>query len=151
MSIIDSKQPEQTDFKSVTPSDRQPVLIVGSGRQRVGKTTLLSSVAEIYRGLGADIEIWNADVLNRTNTLSLFHPDALVPVVGTTIEEQRTWIEARVRDQVQHRRDVILDVGGGLTALSSLIEEMRLVEMLERRGVCGGACSGRGGRQNAGP
>lgn len=135
MSVIESRQPELSSFKAVTHSDRQPVLLIASGRQRVGKTTLLSSVVEIYRGLGADIEIWNADLHNRTNTLSLFHPDALQPEAGTGLDEQRDWIEARVREQVQHRRDVILDVGGGLTALSSLIEELRLVEMLERRGV----------------
>lgn len=135
MSKIETKQPEPSDFKPATPSDTQPVLIIASGRQRVGKTTLLSVMIETYRGLGAEIEVWNADLHNRTNTLSLFHPDALQPATGTSIDEQRAWIEARVRKQVQHQRDVVLDVGGGLTALNSLIEEMRLVEMLERRGV----------------
>ncbi len=36
---------------------------------------------------------------------------------------------------VNHRRDTVLDVGGGLTALNTLVEEMRLVDMLERRGI----------------
>lgn len=135
MSNIETHKPEPAPSNPATSTERQPVLIIGSGRQRVGKTTLLSVLTETYRSLGADIEIWNADLLNRTNTLSLFHPDALQPPAEATIEEQRAWLESRVREQVQHRRDVILDVGGGLTALSALIEELRLVEMLERRGI----------------
>jgi hypothetical protein len=135
MGKIEAKQPDPAGCEPTTAASRQPVLIVAVGRQRVGKTTLLNVLIETYRGLGAQIEVWNGDLHNRTHTLSLFHKDALQPPTGTSIEEQKGWIEERVREQAVHRRDAVLDVGGGLTALNTLIEEIRLVEMLERRGV----------------
>jgi hypothetical protein len=135
MSNIDIGSPLPTPYDPVTAATRQPVLIITVGRQRVGKTTVLNVLIEILRGLGAQIEIWNADLLNRTHTLSLFHKDALQPPADTSLEDQKSWIEERVREMVIHRRDTVLDVGGGLTALNTLIEELRLVEMLERRGI----------------
>ena len=135
MGKIESKQPEAVVPDSEVTPARQPVLIVAVGRQRVGKTTLLNVLVEKYRSLGAKIDIWNADLHNRTHTLSLFYPDALQPDLGTSVEDQQAWIEDRVREQVKHRRDVVLDVGGGVTALNSLIEEVKLVETLERYGV----------------
>jgi hypothetical protein len=135
VSKIENKQPGPAGCIPVTAAARQPVLIIAVGRQRVGKTTLLNVLIESYRAVGAEIEVWNADLHNRTHTLSLFHPDALQPPSGTSIEDQVTWIEDRVRDQVKHVRDAILDVGGGLNALNALIEQVKLVEMLERRGV----------------
>ena len=135
MGKIEVKQPEPVGCEPAIAATRQPVLIVAVGRQRVGKTTLLNVLIETYRSLGAQIEVWNGDLHNRTHTLSLFHKDALQPPTGTSIEEQKGWIEERVREQVTHRRDAVLDVGGGLTALNTLIEEIRLVEMLEQRGV----------------
>ena len=113
----------------------RPVLLVAVGRQRVGKTTLPNALTETYRKAGSDLEVWNADLHNRTHALTLFHPDALAPQAGASAEEQQEWIEARVRDQVRHRRDVVLDVGGGLTALNTLVEQVRLVDILERRGI----------------
>ncbi len=132
MGKIEAKQPSPQQ----APEDgREPVLLVAVGRQRVGKTTLLNALVEIYRKAGADIEVWNADLHNRTHTLSLFHEDALSPRPGASVEDQRAWIEERVRGQVKHRRDVVLDVGGGLTALNTLVEQVRLVDILERRGI----------------
>jgi hypothetical protein len=132
---IDIDIPLPIPYDSATAATRQPVLIITVGRQRVGKTTVLNVLIEVLRGLGAEIEIWNADLHNRTHTLSLFHRDALQPPADTSMEDQKTWIEERVREMVIHRRDTVLDVGGGLTALNTLIEELRLVEMLERRGI----------------
>lgn len=132
MGKIEAKQPSPQQ----APEDgREPVLLVAVGRQRVGKTTLLNALVEIYRKAGSDIEVWNADLHNRTHTLSLFHEDALSPRPGASVEDQRAWIEERVRGQVKHRRDVVLDVGGGLTALNTLVEQVRLVDILERRGI----------------
>jgi hypothetical protein len=131
MGKIEVKQPEPAGCETA----RQPVLIIAVGRQRVGKTTLLNVLIEMYRGLGAEIEVWNADLHNRTHTLSLFHKDALQPPNGASVEDQRSWIEERLQEQVRHRRDAVLDVGGGLNALNTLIEEVRLVDMLERRGI----------------
>ena len=135
MGKIEPKQIEPEASAPVIATDRQPVLIIAVGRQRVGKTTLLNILIETYRRLGAAIDIWNADLHNRTHTLSLFHKDALQPAAGTSVEDQRSWIEERLQDQVRHRRDAVLDVGGGVTALNTLIEEVRLVDMLARRGI----------------
>ena len=132
MSKIDAKQPIPLPTQEEA---RQPVLVVAVGRQRVGKTTLLNALVEIYRKAGADLEVWNADLHNRTHALSLFHADALSPRFGASAEDQQAWIEERVRSQVKHRRDVVLDVGGGLTALNTLVEQVRLVDILERRGI----------------
>ena len=135
MSKIDSAQPVPDGKPPSSVPERQPVLIVVAGRQRVGKTTLLNVAIEVFRSAGAVIEVWNADLHNRTNTLSLFHADAMEPVAGISVQEQRAWIEARIRDQVHHRRDVVMDIGGGLTALNHLIEEVKLVEILDQRGI----------------
>lgn len=135
MGKIDIAQPETVVCAPTTSAARQPVLIIAVGRQRVGKTTALNVTIEIFRSRGAEIEIWNADLHNRTHTLSLFHKDALQPPEGTSLEDQKRWIEERVREMVIHRRDTVLDVGGGSTALNTLIEELHLVEMLEARGI----------------
>jgi hypothetical protein len=135
MDDFEMTQPEPGERVTATNTARQPVLIIAVGRQRVGKTTILNVLIEVFRSLGADVEIWNADLHNRTHTLSLFHTDALQPPDETSLEDQKRWIEERVREMVTHRRDAILDVGGGMTGLNALIEEMRLVEMLERLGI----------------
>jgi hypothetical protein len=135
MGKMDSKRPEPAEDNPATAATRQPVLVVCVGRQRVGKTTLLNATIETFRSHGAEIEIWNADLHNRTHSLSLFHKDALQPPEGTSLEDQKRWIEERVQEMVVHRRDTMLDVGGGATALNILVEEMRLVEMLEARGI----------------
>jgi hypothetical protein len=132
---IDTRQPQPVAEPESASADRQSVLIVAVGRQRVGKTTLLNVLTEIYRARGAALRIWNADLHNRTHTLSLFHKDALEPLPGASVVEQRSWIEDRVREQVAQRFDAVLDVGGGITALNTLVDEVRLVEMLERRGI----------------
>ncbi len=135
MGKIESKPVEPNGCEPATTLTRRPVLIVAVGRQRVGKTTLLNVLVETYRRLGAEIDVWNADLHNRTHTLSLFHKDALEPPAGTSVEDQRSWIEERLQEQVRRHRDAVLDVGGGVTALNTLIEEVRLVDMLGRRGI----------------
>ena len=57
--------------------DRKPVLMIVVGRQRVGKTTFLNALAQYLRGQGASFEIWDADKMNATNNMSLFHQEAL--------------------------------------------------------------------------
>lgn len=135
MGKIDTTRPEPNVCPPATTAPPQPVLIIAVGRQRVGKTTLLNVMIEMFRAHGAVIEIWNADLHNRTHSLSLFHKDAQQPLEGTSHDDQKRWIEERVREMVAHRRDTVLDVGGGSTPLNTLIEEMRLVEMLEARGI----------------
>jgi hypothetical protein len=135
MDNFEMTQPEPSGCETAVTTIRQPVLIIAFGRQRVGKTTVLNVMIEVFRSLGAEIEIWNGDLQNRTHSLSLFHKDALEPSDASGIEDQKLWIEERLREMVIHRRDTVLDVGGGMTGLNALIEEMGLVEMLGRLGI----------------
>jgi hypothetical protein len=128
---VATRDDEATNANEAVP----PVLVVAVGRQRVGKTTLLNALAEVYRANGAKLAIWNADLHNRTHTLSLFHNDVMEPSPELSAIQQQQWIEERVRDQVTQRFDAVLDVGGGITALNALVEEIRLVDMLEQRGI----------------
>lgn len=116
------------------PTDRAPVLFTAIGRQRVGKTALLNVMAQVYGEAGAELDIWNVDLLNRSHSISGFFDHAVSPPSGG-LEDQREWLQARILEQVHSRRDAILDVGGGWTALHQLIDQMRIVDVLERRGI----------------
>ncbi len=89
MGKFETKQPEPAATDPTSSTVRQPVLIIAVGRQRVGKTTLLNVMIETYLAHGADIGIWNADLHNRTHTLSLFHSGALEPPEQTSVEDQK--------------------------------------------------------------
>ncbi len=114
--------------RSFSPAN--PVVITSIGRQRVGKTVFLNTLVQLARGHGAEIDVWNADLLNKSHSLSTFHQEALVPDSNLMVD-QRNWIEARFEAQVQSRRDAVLDVGGGWTAFHHLIEETPLIDVLE--------------------
>ena len=60
----------------MTTADRPPMLWVALGRQRVGKTALLNTAVQYFRGLGNLVRVWNADQQNRSHTLGLFFKDA---------------------------------------------------------------------------
>jgi hypothetical protein len=93
-------------------ADRPPILWTALGRQRVGKTVLLNTTAQYFRGLGNPLRVWNADQQNRTHTLSTFFPDA-EEISGGGIEDSVSWMEGRIEDQIAHGYDAVLDVGGG--------------------------------------
>ena len=99
--------------------DRKPVLMIVVGRQRVGKTTFLNALAQYLRGHGASFEIWDADKMNATNNMSLFHREALQPPSAEP-EDVKAWLEERFTDLVDRRFDAMLDVGGGDTPLARL-------------------------------
>ena len=65
--------------KSSADSDRRPVLLTTVGRQRVGKTTFLNILIQSLRPKGADLVVWNADQLNTTHNLAVFHDDVVQP------------------------------------------------------------------------
>jgi hypothetical protein len=96
------------------PAERPPILWIALGRQRVGKTVLLNTAVQYFRGLGNPLRVWNADQQNRSQTLSLFFPDA-EEVTGSGIEDGMAWTEARILHQIAHGYDAVLDVGGGAT------------------------------------
>ncbi|MDE1905506.1 MAG: FAD-binding oxidoreductase [Rhodospirillales bacterium] len=116
------------------PADRMPILWIAMGRQRVGKTALLNTAVQYFRAAGNPIRVWNADQQNRSHTLSLFFPDAEeVPNAG--LEDGKAWIEGRIEDLIQHRYDAVLDVGGGATGFSRLVQEVPLLEAIEGSAV----------------
>jgi hypothetical protein len=116
------------------PADRMPILWIAMGRQRVGKTALLNMAVQYFRAAGNPIRVWNADQQNRSHTLSLFFPDAEeVPNAG--LEDGKTWIEGRIEDLINHRYDAVLDVGGGATGFSRLVQEVPLLEAIEGSAV----------------
>jgi hypothetical protein len=121
--------------KSVkTQSDRRPVLFIGVGRQRVGKTTFLNTVIQAMREQGAQFVIWNADLLNVTYNLPLFHDDVLEPP-SADFEDVKSWLEERIQDQIEGQYNAFLDVGGGDTPLSRLVREIPIVQTLEKQGI----------------
>jgi hypothetical protein len=114
----------------MTTADRPPMLWVALGRQRVGKTALLNTAVQYFRGLGNLVRVWNADQQNRSHTLGLFFKDAEeVPTGG--IEDGKVWIESRLEDLIRNRYDAVLDVGGGATGFSKLIQEVPVLEAFE--------------------
>lgn len=120
--------------KACEEGERRPVLLIAVGRQRVGKTAFLNTTAQYLRHHGAGFRIWNADKLNRSSSLSLFHDDVMEPP-SPDPEDVKGWLEERFADLIQHRYDAFLDIGGGTTPLSTLIEEVRIVTALERQGI----------------
>ena len=114
--------------------DRQPVVIVVVGRQRVGKTSFLNTTVQFLRAHGGEVVVWNADKLNRTYSLSMFSGDVLEPA-GEDAEDVKAWLEDRFTHLVEHRYDAVLDIGGGDTPLARLVEEVPIVRTLERRGI----------------
>lgn len=127
-------------------ADRRPMLWVALGRQRVGKTVVLSAVAQFFRARGVALEVWNADQQNRSHSLSRFFPDALSPGDGGGLADGRDWIMERVDalaaasaegggDGAGRARMAVLDVGGGFTGFSTLAERVPLDEVLASAGV----------------
>jgi hypothetical protein len=129
--------------RQTRPLDRPPLLWIALGRQRVGKTALLNTAVQYFRSRGHRPRVWNADQQNRSHTLSLFFPDA-EEVTGGGIEDGKLWIEARIEDQIAHRYDAVLDVGGGATGFAKLVHEVPLLEAVEASAlrVVGLFCTG---------
>jgi hypothetical protein len=115
-------------------SERRPVLFIGVGRQRVGKTTFLNTVIQAMREQGAGFVIWNADLLNVTYNLPLFHDDVLEPP-SAEFEDVKSWLEERIQDLIEGQYNAFLDVGGGDTPLSRLVREIPIVQTLEKQGI----------------
>ena len=114
--------------------DQRPVLLIAAGRQRVGKTALLNTVAQFLKERDSDVALWNGDQLNVTNNLGVFHADVDEPV-SSEPGDGKTWLEARLGHIAEHGYDAILDVGGGDTAFTRLVKELNISEMLGDVGV----------------
>ena len=114
--------------------ERQPVLMIVVGRQRVGKTSFLNAVAQFLRAHGAAFQIWDADKMNTTYNMSVFHRDARQPGSDDP-EDVKAWLEERFINLVEHRFDAMLDIGGGDTPLARLVQDVPVVATLEDEGV----------------
>jgi hypothetical protein len=114
--------------------ERLPILWIALGRQRVGKTAVLNTAVQYFRAHGNPVRVWNADQQNRSHSLSLFFADAEGIDEGG-IEDGKAWIEDRITDQIKHRYDAVLDVGGGATGFSKLVREVPLLEAIEGSAV----------------
>lgn len=115
-------------------NSRRPVLMIAVGRQRVGKTAFLNTTAQFVRAHGGNVVIWNADTLNKTHSLSLFHSDVLEPP-SSDFEDVKAWLEERFIDMAERGYDAMLDIGGGETPLARLVDEVPIVATLEDEGV----------------
>ncbi|WP_294542217.1 hypothetical protein [uncultured Rhodoblastus sp.] len=111
-----------------------PVVMMVLGRQRVGKTSFLNTVAQYLKARGAEFEIWDGDQQNTSYNLSLFHRNALRPPEGDP-EEVKVWLEQRFSSVIENRTSAILDIGGGDTPLGRLVQDVPVVETLEGAGV----------------
>ena len=113
---------------------RKPVLMIVVGRQRVGKTSFLNGLTQHLRECGAEFAIWDADQLNETNNMSVFHADAIRPPSSDS-EDTKAWLEARFIEIGEKGYDAVLDVGGGDTPLARLIKDVPVAATLQELGV----------------
>ena len=113
---------------------RKPVLMVVVGRQRVGKTSFLNALAQYLLERGAEFAIWDSDQMNTTNNMSVFHAQASSPP-SERREDVKAWLEERFLDIAERRYDALLDVGGGDTPLSQLVEDVPVAAALAELGV----------------
>jgi len=114
--------------------ERRPVLMIAVGRQRVGKTVFLNTAIQFFRAHGANVEIWNADMLNTSHNLTVFFDDVQEPGEAGP-EDVKIWLEERFLSMVENRCDAVLDVGGGDTPLARLVDELPIVSGLEDEGI----------------
>ena len=104
------------------------------GRQRVGKTSFLNALAQYLQERGAEFAIWDTDQMNTTNNMSVFHAQASSPS-SERREDVKAWLEERFLDIAERRYDALLDVGGGDTPLTQLVEDVPVAAALAELGV----------------
>lgn len=113
---------------------RQPLLLVVVGRQRVGKTSVVNTIIQKVREAGGQLQVWNADNNNTSYNLGMFYDDVLSPSSSNS-GDVRQWLEQRFSDQITRRFDAVLDVGGGETPFTKLIQEIPFIDELESDGI----------------
>jgi hypothetical protein len=124
----------ERDLENHENGGRKPVLMVVVGRQRVGKTSFLNALAQYLQERGAEFAIWDTDQMNTTNNMSVFHAEASTPA-SERREDVKAWLEARFLDIAERRYDALLDVGGGDTPLTQLVEDVPVAAALSELGV----------------
>jgi hypothetical protein len=98
---------------------RKIIFVIGRGK--TGKTTLLRWMAE--KALAAGREFLMADIDPTNASFSSYFPDVSRPD-GYDPAAVRAWLLRFINYAVEQNRTAIIDLGGGDTALRSLLEEM---------------------------
>src|SRR6185437_2649657 len=98
---------------------RKIIFVIGRGK--TGKTTLLRWMAE--KALAADRDFLMADIDPTNASFSSYFPDVSRPA-GYDPIAVRAWLLRFINYAVEQNRTAIIDLGGGDTALRSLLEEM---------------------------
>lgn len=115
-------------------NDRNPVLFIAIGRQQAGKTTFLNTTAQYLKERGGTFQIWNADLLNKTHGLKLFH-DETIEAPSLTRDDVKAWLQGKIKEQARERFDAVLDFGCGDKPLESLIEAVPEIATLQQQGI----------------
>jgi hypothetical protein len=106
--------------KGIDLSDK-PKLIFVIGRGKTGKTTFLRWVAE--DALDRNRPFLMADIDPTNASFSSYFPDVSRPS-GHDPVEVRSWVQRFIGYAVENKTTALIDLGGGDTALRSLLSEM---------------------------
>lgn len=106
--------------KGMDLSDRPKIIFV-IGRGKTGKTTLLRWMAE--KALESDRAFLMADIDPTNASFSSYFPNVSRPS-GYDPVEVRAWLLRFIAYAVEQKNTAIIDLGGGDTALRSLLSEM---------------------------
>ena len=106
--------------KGINLSDRSKIIFV-IGRGKTGKTTFLRWMAE--RALDGERPFLMADIDPTNASFSSYFPNVSRPA-GYDPVEVRAWLLRFIAYAVEQRNTAIIDLGGGDTALRSLLSEM---------------------------
>jgi hypothetical protein len=98
---------------------RKAIFLVGRGR--IGKTTLARWIADTMDARGGTSIIAAADPVNRS--LRAFQDNVAEPP-STDPTDTKDWLLALMQFAMEGEHNVIIDLGGGSTALSALLADM---------------------------
>jgi hypothetical protein len=115
------KQDDDIVPQTGTDLSDKPKLIFVIGRGKTGKTTFLRWVAE--SALDRDRPFLMADIDPTNASFSSYFPDVSRPS-GHDPVEVRSWVQRFIGYAVENKITALIDLGGGDTALRSLLSEM---------------------------
>lgn len=115
------KQEDDVEVPQGMDLSGQRKIIFVVGRGKTGKTTLLRWMAE--KALGGERDFLMADIDPTNASFSSYFPDVSRPA-GYDPVVVRSWLLRFINYAVEQNRTAIIDLGGGDTALRSLLEEM---------------------------